>query len=359
MSINYGDGSRPLLAICIPTFNRAISLRNLFRSLVVVKERFGDEIEICISNNASTDDTTKVIEEFSRSHEVVVRHQDLNIGATLNIISVAVQMNAHWGIWCGDDDEVDSNAIGHILAQLRLLSKETWVLVDSAGPDGRGQYLQAFSKGDYSPAKFRQAIMRSSLEPFGFMGVHIFPRSAVSVLQTLGAATRPWPPIICMLVFLTRPGAKVYVLHETPILQAKGGALIFWDAGNWARICLSRLRILSQADEATSGFQSFYRAMMLRELYHTSNLKLLVAWKLFEPADFDFCAIDVCLDSLRLTGTWIPFTLPHLVFVVLLRLIPYSLLALLFKIAGHDYLISRYAKRKQQSQAFDGINRGV
>lgn len=55
---------RPLLSICIPTYNRARFLRNNLDKLVVLKG-FDQDVEIVISDNASTDDTRQVVEEFS------------------------------------------------------------------------------------------------------------------------------------------------------------------------------------------------------------------------------------------------------------------------------------------------------
>jgi glycosyltransferase involved in cell wall biosynthesis len=349
----------PLLAICVPTFNRASSLRNLFRSLGTVKARFGDEIEICISNNGSTDDTCNVIEEFARSYPVVVAHQKSNIGATLNIIKVAGQMSAHWGVWCGDDDEIDPDAVGRILLQLRVIPKNTWVLVDSAGSDGQGKYMQAFKEGTYELSRFRRAMIRTGLGPFGFMGVHLFPRSALPSLMDIGVAARPWPPIICMLLFLARTDAKVYVLREIAIHQAKGGALLFWNAGDLARVVLARLHILAQADSVVTNARTFHRALMFRELYTVSGIGLIMAWKLYEPADFDANALRAYRDGWCRTGAWIPLALPHIVFTILLRALPHYFLTLLFKVAGRGHFISRYAQRKQQLQDFDGIKRGL
>jgi hypothetical protein len=354
------DSVKPLLAICVPTFNRASSLRNLLHSLDAVKARFGDEVEICISNNGSTDDTRVVLEAFASVHSISVQHQASNIGGTLNIIAVAGQMRANWGIWCGDDDEIDAEVIGRILAYLRTLAPETWVLVDCADLEGRCQYLRHFEEGDYSGTAFRRTVLRRGLNPFGFMGVHVFPRSIVQPLQTLQTIeAQPWPHMAGLLRHIMQPGARVHVLRETPILQAKGGALLFWSAGDLARITLSKLRILSYADTATPGYHFFHRSLMLRELYAIPNIGLMVAWKLYEPADFDVFALQAYKNGWCRTGAWVPLTLPHMLLTISLRTLPHYFLVLLFKLAGRGHYINRYSKRKHQLQAFDGIKRGL
>jgi glycosyltransferase involved in cell wall biosynthesis len=348
----------PLLAICVPTFNRVSSLNNLLNSLGSVKTRFGEEVEICISNNGSTDYTAAAINAFANEYRVIVKHHSSNLGATLNIISVVTLMSARWGIWCGDDDELDPNAIERVLCLLRTLTPETWVLVDSAAIDGRGQYMSNFVQGDHDSGNFRYAVLRSGLDPFGFMGVHVFPRSAIPILQMMSVDDiRPWPPIVCMLSFIMQPGKRVYVLPEMPILQAKGGAKLFWHAGDLARVHLSKLRILRYLYLMVNEHYIFLHFLMLKELYALPKLSLMIAWKLYEPDNFDANAITAYreawanLDALRL------LTLPHSIVTLVLCALPHKAINLFFRITGYGYLLERYKKRKDELKAFDGIKR--
>jgi hypothetical protein len=107
------------------------------------------------------------------------------------------------------------------------------------------------------------------------------------------------------------------------------------------------------------GHHVFHRALMLRELYSVPNLGLMVAWKLYEPADFDARALPAYREGWRRTGAWLPLVLPHVLATVALRMLPQMLLGLSFKLAGRGHFIGRYAQRKQELQAFDGIKRGI
>ena len=55
--------NEPLLSICIPTYNRAAILQETSRLLIRAIKESGhlSEVEICISDNASTDRTPDVI----------------------------------------------------------------------------------------------------------------------------------------------------------------------------------------------------------------------------------------------------------------------------------------------------------
>ena len=55
--------SQPLLSLCIPTYNRCVYLRQALDALVV-NPAFDDEVEVVISDNASSDETEQVCREF-------------------------------------------------------------------------------------------------------------------------------------------------------------------------------------------------------------------------------------------------------------------------------------------------------
>ena len=351
---------RPLLAICIPTFNRASSLRNLFYSLDAVKTRFGDEIEICISNNGSTDNTHEVIAEFVEKHPINLYTQASNVGATLNIIMVASQMNASWGIWCGDDDEFDVDGIGRLLERLRTLQVSTWVLVDSAGASGQSLYMQHVAEGDFDAAGFRRAMLRSGLDPYGFMGVHVFPRSAVTLLQSLQLLeAQPWPNIVGLLRFVMLENTRVHTMREIVTHQAKGGNNLFWLAGDLARIHLSKLRILHHITISAHTNNSFLKILMLSELYAKSKIGLMLAWRIYEPEDFNAHAWNTYCDAWSRLGLWLPAALPHVFAFTLVRLTPHPIMTVLLQITGRRHYIQRYIRRKQELQSFDGIKRGL
>lgn len=349
----------PLLSICVPTFNRAQGLRNLLRNLVAVKQRFGDQVEVCISNNGSTDETAATIGEFAPGLKARVLHQGSNVGGTLNMIAVAQLGSGRFSLLVGDDDEVLPDHLAGLLDLLGGLGDKDWVLAGVASPQGQEQVLGDLPAGRHDKLAFRRQILRTSLHRYGFMGMHVFPASARATFAGLTLETaQPWPHIATLLRQLD-DGGGVHVFRPPVVIQAKGGAKLFWNASDLARITLSKLRILSHANAAVPGHHVFHHALMLRELYSLPNLGLLVAWKLYEPADFNAHALPAYRDGWRRTGAWIPLTLPHVLVTLALRAMPHAMLGMLFKLAGRGHFIERYARRKQELQAFDGIRRGI
>lgn len=61
--------NKPLLSICIPTFNRSAYLKNSLNSIIGQKEFQKGYVEIVVSDNASTDDTQVIVKEYMSRYE--------------------------------------------------------------------------------------------------------------------------------------------------------------------------------------------------------------------------------------------------------------------------------------------------
>ena len=80
----------PTLSICIPTYNHAKDLAAMLKNLISLPS-FADEVEIVISDNASTDATQSVGERFAADHPGKIRYfrnaenvRDANFGIALS-----------------------------------------------------------------------------------------------------------------------------------------------------------------------------------------------------------------------------------------------------------------------------------
>jgi abequosyltransferase len=106
----------PRLSICIPTYNRSVYLDELFRSL---EPQLTDEIEVVVSDNASTDNTIQVLERWkSRISNLRYRVFDHNYGADMNYLAV-VDFAAGEYCWIlGSDDTATEHSLSTILETL-------------------------------------------------------------------------------------------------------------------------------------------------------------------------------------------------------------------------------------------------
>jgi len=130
--------NQPLLSICIPTFNRSTFLAELLDS--IVRQFDGtiapENIEICISDNASDDDTTAVVQLYQKKFKNIQYHRHAeNVGAARNISSVLKQGVGKYLWLIGDDDLVTAHAITYISSVLKNADY--------------GAVLLNFSQGEY------------------------------------------------------------------------------------------------------------------------------------------------------------------------------------------------------------------
>ena len=106
------------ISICIPTFNRLPYLKELMGRLLPQVASFGtDRLELLVSDNCSTDGTSKYLASLKTSN---LRYwtNEKNIGADRNFL-VCIQEARGEYIWLvGDDDIIRPNAVDSILSVL-------------------------------------------------------------------------------------------------------------------------------------------------------------------------------------------------------------------------------------------------
>lgn len=115
-----------LLSIVIPTFNRQHELAKLLDQLIVELVGAQGEVEILVSDNNSTDQTSRVLQEYvtSQTDKIAIMcfTQASNVGAILNLHFLINQSRAKY-VWAiGDDDALAPGKLHEILKLLRTES---------------------------------------------------------------------------------------------------------------------------------------------------------------------------------------------------------------------------------------------
>ena len=95
-------GTDPMVTIAIPTFNRALWLRDCVRLALTQSYR---RFEVLVSDNASSDETALVLDQFSDERLRVVR-QPKNIGATANWNACLAEAKGEYIVFLPDDDRI-------------------------------------------------------------------------------------------------------------------------------------------------------------------------------------------------------------------------------------------------------------
>lgn len=152
---------KPILSICIPTFNRAPLLKSALQCILPQVKAHSDEVELVISDNASTDGTAEVIEWARQLGPFRYRRNTENIGACRNIVGLTSELAAGEYCWIlPDDDIVREDAISRLLSIIKSNSDVDYFFlnVSPRSAESREQFAQPVKGEDYpalEPTKSR------------------------------------------------------------------------------------------------------------------------------------------------------------------------------------------------------------
>lgn len=106
----------PLVTIGVPVYNGGADLECALRSLVA---QDAPNIEILISDNASTDCTQEVCQRFAEADRRVRYHRNAeNVGALQNFVSLVERARGKYFMWAAHDDLWSSNYVSALSEQL-------------------------------------------------------------------------------------------------------------------------------------------------------------------------------------------------------------------------------------------------
>ena len=119
------------ISICIPTYNRAECLVNCLNSIKLNSSKFNNEVEVCISDNCSTDQTEEVVRN-AQEHLCIKYHKNSkNLGIPFNFLNV-VDMAGGEFVWLlGDDDLLIPSAFAQIINLIDSYKRVDFFYVNS------------------------------------------------------------------------------------------------------------------------------------------------------------------------------------------------------------------------------------
>jgi glycosyltransferase involved in cell wall biosynthesis len=110
----------PLLSICVPTYNRAAMLRVMLETVAPQVAELSPEVELCVSDNASPDDTQDVIGHARTLFPFHASRNEANVGPIRNYNRVVNEMSSGEYVWLlGDDDLLLPGAVRTLLSLIR------------------------------------------------------------------------------------------------------------------------------------------------------------------------------------------------------------------------------------------------
>lgn len=202
------NDNQAVLAICLPTCNRAFILSRLLASYLLLPASLANKVQFCISNNASTDTTLDIINSYSGAVCIVNYTQKSRVSFSQNARAALQLASAKWRCLIGDDDILNCNYLEILCDKLESLDPSTWVLVPTIShQDNKIIHLSFLCR---SNQKIKSNLFFHGVSDFGFIGSHIIPASSIKRFL--------YTPALCdedywfhQLLFFAHLGSKLNV----------------------------------------------------------------------------------------------------------------------------------------------------
>ena len=110
--------ANPILSVCIPTFNRATKLDNILGIIANEIRGWHDKIEICISDNGSSDKTQKVIAKWKKLIPITSGKNKINMGYDVNMVKAIQLAKGDFAMCMGDDDDIVAGSLKQLVNDL-------------------------------------------------------------------------------------------------------------------------------------------------------------------------------------------------------------------------------------------------
>ena len=140
--------SNIVLSICIPTYNRSKLLSECIRRIIQCRSQ---EIEIVVSDNASTDETQDAVKKIGDPRIKYYRN-DENLGFDANVLKLVERATGDFLFLLSDEDYIELEAIPWILEAIKRNRNVTQILgtIGDKRPKHKKIYF-AYKDGIFKP----------------------------------------------------------------------------------------------------------------------------------------------------------------------------------------------------------------
>ncbi len=160
------ENKRPLLSICIPTYNGGEKLKLALTAVFTALEGYTD-VEVIVSDNHSTDDTPEIVSAFYHHSQFYYYRNDNNLGFNRNLGLLLYKYAQGKYCWViGDDDLLDEDVLSSVW---KLLANENVEYISLAHrlltiTDYKKMNLEKNRKIHYRICSFVKAIEYNSCD---------------------------------------------------------------------------------------------------------------------------------------------------------------------------------------------------
>ena len=135
------EPTRPLLSLCLATYNRARYLDRYLTHHLTALDEAGVDYELIVSDNCSTDETPEILARWAARHPAMrVSRQPRNLGAYPNILSTLHAARGEVVVSIADDDLMIAPQLLDYLRRMECdpglaMVQSPWLLLDETKDD--------------------------------------------------------------------------------------------------------------------------------------------------------------------------------------------------------------------------------
>jgi len=241
------------LSICIPTYNRAKYVKDAIESIIrQITPDIKDKIEICVSDNASEDNTEEIVNGFKQSHPHITYFRwDKNMGADNNYLKAEEISHGKYCWLMSSDDILLPNAIQTVLGKVSQYQAFQIFAVNTImfDIDLNNPVCQSYYKTDliYTDKK---TIIKELGASFGYISGFVFQKHLwdefAKYRRFIGSAYS----LTYIYYEMVKNGAKLIKIAE-PLVGYRASNDSFLSNGSYKRV---KLDILGYNDIASFVF---------------------------------------------------------------------------------------------------------
>lgn len=140
---------KPLLSVCIPTYNRASSLKRCLDIIYgqLVEESCRGIVDVVISDNASTDETESLVRKYAVMHGNLSYYKnEANLGFDRNLDNVLTRAQGKFRWVMSDDDYIIDGAVKIVLEVIKKYHDVSFVGICASDQSVPGDF-KIFNNG--------------------------------------------------------------------------------------------------------------------------------------------------------------------------------------------------------------------
>ena len=134
-----------ILSICIPSYNRLEHLHNCLNSILIAKNNAPKfNFEVCVSDNNSEQDVTKIINKYSEKFRIKFNKNEKNLGFANNAIKSVSMAEGEYSWIIGNDDLVTPDSFVFLQSILTTNLDKDYFYINSYYMNSK--FLEKFPK---------------------------------------------------------------------------------------------------------------------------------------------------------------------------------------------------------------------